>query len=50
MLQTFFVVFLYHFLPVLYTVVTYQNTWFTRSFVALRAYKSNRIDNKIQNI
>ena len=42
--------FLYHFWPVLYTVVNYQNTWFTRSFLALSAYKCNKIYNKIQNI
>ena len=50
LLQTFFIVFLYHFLPVLYTVVNYPNTWFTRSFLAQSAHKSNKIYNKIQNI
>ena len=45
-----FIVFLYHFLPVLYTVVNYPNTWFTRSFLARSVHKSNKIYNKIQNI
>ena len=50
LLQTFFIVFLYYFLPVLYTVVNYPNTWFTRSFLARSAHKSNKIYNKMQNI
>ena len=50
LLQTFFNVFLYHFLPVLYTVVNYQNTLFTTSCLAQSAHKSNKIYNKIQNI
>ena len=50
LLQTFFIIFLYHFLPVLYMVVTYPNTWFTRSCLAQNAHKSNKIYNKIQNI
>ena len=50
LLQTFSMVFLYHFLPVLYTVMNYPNTWFTGSFLAQSAHKSNKIYNKIQNI
>ena len=50
LLQPFFIVFLYHFLPVLYTVVNYPNTWFTRSFLAQSAHKSNKFYNKVQNI
>ena len=49
LLQTFFIVFLYHFLPVLYTVKNYPNTWFTRSYLAQSAHKSNTIYNKIKN-
>ena len=45
-----FIVFLYHFLPVLYTVMNYPNTWFTGLFLAQSAKKSNTIYNKIQNI
>ena len=48
--QTFFIVFLYHFWSFLYTVVNYPNTLFTRSILALSAHKSNKIYNKIQNI
>ena len=36
--------------PVLYTVVNYPNTWFTRSFLARRVHQSNKINNKIQNV
>ena len=50
LLQTFFIVFLYHFLPVLYTVMNYPNTWFTRSYLAQSAHKSNKIYNKIKII
>ena len=48
LLQTFVIVFLHHFLPVLYTVMNYPNTWFTRSVLAWSAHKSNKIYNKIQ--
>ena len=40
LLQTFVIVFLYHFWPVLFKVANYPNTWFTRSFLALSANKS----------
>ena len=50
LLQAFFIVFLYHFSPVLYTVVNYPNTWFARSFLARSANQRNKIYNKIQNI
>ena len=43
-------VFLFHFLPVLYTVVNYPNICFTRLFLAQSAHKSNKNYNKIQNI
>ena len=46
----FFSLFSVSFLPVLYTVVNYPNTWFTRSFVVRSADKSKNIYNKIQNI
>ena len=38
------------FLPVLYRVMNYPNTLFTRSFLAWSAHKNNKIHNKIQNI
>ena len=50
LLQTFFIVLLYHFSPVLYTVMNYPNTWFTRSYLAQSVHKSNKIYNKIKNI
>ena len=50
LLHSFVIVFIIHFLPVLYTVVNYPNAGFTRSFVARSAHKSNKIYNKIQNI
>ena len=46
----FFHCFSVSFLPVLYTVVSYPNTWLTRSLLARSGYKSNKIYNKIQNI
>ena len=45
---TFYHCFSVSFLPVLYTVVNYPNTWFTRSCLACSAHKSNKIYNKIQ--
>ena len=43
----FSIVFLYQFCHVLYTVVNYPKTWFTGSFLALSANKSNKFYNKI---
>ena len=45
-----FLCFSVSFLPVLNTIVNYPKTWFTRSFLAQSAHKSNKIYNKIQNI
>ena len=42
----FHVFFLYNFWPGLYTVVNYPNTWFTGSFLAISANKSNQIYKK----
>ena len=50
LLQTFFIVFLCHFLPVLHTVINYPNTWFSRSYLAQSAHKSNKIYSKIKDI
>ena len=44
----FFHCFSVSFWPVLYMIVNYPNTWFTRSFLALHANKSNKINNKIR--
>ena len=46
----FFHCFSVSFLPVLYTVVNYPKTWFTRSFLAQSAHKGNKFYNKIRNI
>ena len=48
--KLFFSLFFCIILTVLYTVVNYPNTLFTRSFLARSVHKSNKIYNKIQNI